>query len=464
MSIHESDTIAAISTPYGKGGVAVIRISGEDAIKIAERIFVAKNSKKVAEIPSHKAVYGEIIDITDENRIIDDVVLTVFKSPHSYTGEDTVEISCHGGILITRAVLNAVLLAGARAATAGEFTRRAFLGGNLTLSSAEAIANMLDATSYEQLKLSRATMRGSLSRESDAIYDALGDVLSNVFACIDFPDEDLSSMTDDEMVLALSSVRDRMRALSATYKTGRAILEGIPTVICGKTNVGKSSLYNMLLGRDAAIVTDIEGTTRDVLSESITLGKVTLRLSDTAGLRESSDAVELIGIERAKGEIDGAELIFATFDAAREADGDDLSLINELKNTSATVVAVLNKCDGELLFDKKLLSENFSHVICTSALNKLGRDEICEAVESLFIDGALDTSSDALISNARQHAAIEAAITSVENAIESIKLGMPLDACCVDIENAMASVGEIDGRSVSEDVVAKIFSKFCVGK
>jgi tRNA modification GTPase len=463
MSIFENDTIAAISTPYGKGGVAVIRISGESAFSVADKIFKSKKISSVSELPSHTAVYGDVVSPKDLC-VIDDVLLTVFKSPRSYTGEDTVEISCHGGILITSAVLDAALAAGARAASAGEFTRRAFLGGKLTLSSAEAISDMLEATNTEQLKISRASMRGALTKKTDSIYESLGDVLSNVFACIDFPDEDLSFMSSEEMTDALVALNEKIDALSATYKTGHAILEGIPCVICGKTNVGKSSLYNMLLGRTAAIVTDIEGTTRDVLSEKITLGRVTLRLSDTAGIRDSSDKVEQIGIARARDEMSNAELIFAVFDATREISEDDISLIESLKTHRAERVAILNKCDGERKFDASILHESFDNVIEISALGLVGRDEICSALEALFIDGRLNIGEDALITNARQNAALTNAKEAISRAIDSIRCKMPLDACCIDIEEAMQYIGEIDGKSTSEDVVAKIFSKFCVGK
>ena len=280
------DTVAAVSTPYGKGGVALIRISGDQAGEICDRVFRAANKRSVFERECGKMYYGEVCMHTD-GKTVDDAMAVYFRAPHSFTGEDTVEITCHGGILVTSKVLGAVLAAGARAAEAGEFTRRAYINGKMRLSEAESLGNLLDAKSESQLTLARNGMKGGLADKIDEIYARIRETLTSIYAAIDFPDEDLSEMSRDEICLSIETCLAETKALSATYGTGRAISEGIPTVICGRTNAGKSSVYNRILGYDAAIVTDIEGTTRDLLKESATLGKTMLLLCDTAGLRQT---------------------------------------------------------------------------------------------------------------------------------------------------------------------------------
>ena len=342
--MNHLDTIAAISTPYGKGGIAVLRISGEDAISVAARVFEPKSGKSLGDAESAKAIYGNIFETADgKKNQIDDGLATVFRAPRSFTGEDTVEISCHGGILVTQKVLSALLTAGARPAMAGEFTKRAFINGKMTLTGAEGLGDLLEAQTDEQIRLARSNMRGTLSGEVEKIYDSLGDVLAAIFAHIDYPDEDLADISREEMLSISRENLGRLRALANTYSTGRAVAEGIPTVILGRTNAGKSSLYNKIVGRDAAIVTDIEGTTRDVLTETAKLGRVILRLSDTAGLRESGDVVEKIGIDRARQKAEEAELVLAVFDGSRETDGEDAEFIDYLKTLSGIKIAIIKK-------------------------------------------------------------------------------------------------------------------------
>ena len=316
------DTIAAVSTPRGKGGVAIIRISGADALKIGEMVFSPANGKSLSELSVGRLSYGTVSMPSGET--VDDGMAVYFRSPRSFTGEDTVEINCHGGMLVTQKVLSAVLTAGARAAEAGEFTRRAYINGKMRLSEAEALGNLLEASSDTQLKLARSGVQGALADRIDAIYDGLRSTLTSVYAAIDFPDEDLSEMSREEIIESIDRGLSEIKRLSATYSTGRAINEGVLTVICGRTNAGKSSVYNRILGYDAAIVTDIEGTTRDVLKESATLGKTLLRLCDTAGLRDTDDRVESIGIERTKSEMERADLILAVFDRSRPLTDEDI--------------------------------------------------------------------------------------------------------------------------------------------
>ena len=456
------DTIAAVSTPYGKGGVALIRISGTDAHEIADRIFAPVSGRALSSLPHGKMVYGEIRQPTGE--AVDDGMAVAFRAPHSFTGEDTVELTCHGGILMTQRVLQAVLQAGARAAEAGEFTRRAYVNGKMRLSQAEALGNLLEAKSDSQLSLARSGMKGRLADRTEALYMALRGTLTSVLAAIDFPDEDLSEMSREEITDACADVLDGIRQLANTYGTGRAIAEGIPTVICGRTNAGKSSVYNRILGYDAAIVTDVEGTTRDVLRESATLGKVLLNLCDTAGLRQTDDRVESIGIARTRQEMERAGLILAVFDSSRPLSDEDLALADEVAATGISAIALLNKSDRETAWDASAISEKFAHTVTVSAQEGTGFETLGEMIDALFIDGSLDVGQDAVVTGARQYAALSLAADALESALSDLRAGIPMDLCCIGIEQALSSLGEVDGRELGEEIVAEIFSRFCVGK
>lgn len=463
--MNHLDTIAAVSTPYGKGGIAVLRVSGAEAISVAEKVFVPASGKMLGEIERSRAVYGNIFESKNGERTqIDDGIAVVFRAPSSFTGEDTVEISCHGGILVTQKVLTALLAAGARAALPGEFTKRAFINGKMTLTSAEALGDLLEAQTDEQIGLARANMRGVLSGEVKEIFDSLGDVLAAIFAHIDYPDEDLADVSHGEMLSIACENLKRLKKLARTYSTGRAVMSGIPTVILGRTNAGKSSLYNKIVGRDAAIVTDVEGTTRDLLTENAKLGRVILRLTDTAGLRESGDIVEKIGIDRARRAAEEAELILAVFDGSREADDNDREFLSYLDTLSGTKVAVVNKSDLGTHPSVAEFTGRFKYVCLISAENGQGFGDLEEMIETLYIDGDLDTGNDAIISNARQMASLLAAIEAMELAIGAIEGELPLEICCAEVENAMSALGELDGRTVSEDIVSRIFANFCVGK
>ena len=459
------DTVAAVSTPRGKGGVAMIRISGEDAIAVAERVFFSKSGKRLSEIAGARAVYGDIRMPGSDERL-DDGIAVVFRAPHSFTGENTVEISCHGGVLITEEVLSAVFAAGARPAEAGEFTRRAFVNGKLMLSEAEALGSLLEAKTVSQLRLSRSGMDGRLSAAVEALSGRVRHVLASVYARIDYPDEELYDLSDGEMHAILSEIRADAVRLSETYRTGRAAMEGINTVICGPANAGKSSLYNLLVGREAAIVTDVAGTTRDMLSETVALGRVTLRLTDTAGLRETADRVEQIGIERAREAVDRAELILAVFDASVAPDAEAEELLLSLRDRRDGTVVVLNKSDVGRSGAWDSLTNCYTNRLEVSlATDPEGASAALRAlVERLFTDGALDLSRDAVVANARQFGAILRAVESLSRAIEAIDGGLPADLYCLDAEGALAAFGELDGREVGESIVAEIFSKFCVGK
>lgn len=451
------DTVAAISTPRGKGGIAVIRISGEETAKVLARVFAS-----AADPAAHprKAVFGKIRDA--EGEIVDEGIAVFFKGPHSFTGEDVAEISCHGGVLVTECVLSAVLAAGARLATAGEFTRRALMNGKMTLSSAEALGALLEAKTTGQMMLAGSGMQGRLSGAVENAFSRLSALLADAYAKIDFPDEDLNTMSREELTEALAAVQSDLERLLATYRTGHAVAEGISTVICGPVNAGKSTLYNALVGREAAIVTDVAGTTRDILNETVALGAVTLRLFDTAGLRETADTVEGIGIDRARRVMNEAELILAVFDAGRAVSEAERALLSELRDMSATVVLVLNKCDNGVRFPQEL-TEGFGHVVRISAADgEIG--ELRKTVEALYLDDSISLREDAVVSNARQYAALKRGADALGVAVRSLCSGIPLDAACIDAELAMAALGEVDGRAVDEAIISDIFSHFCVGK
>lgn len=459
-----TQVIAAVSTPPGKGGVAIIRMSGVGAFEIAERVFFPISGKKFSESTPRMQVYGHIIE---DGEKIDDVLATRFPAPHSYTGEDTVEIGCHGGILVTRTVLEALFRAGAVPATAGEFTRRAFINGRLTLTEAEAISDLLEARSREQIRLSGDSARARLSQRISKIRADLVRLMSSVYARIDYPDEDLGDFTDEELLSNIYNIKEDCENLIKTYRTGRAISEGVQTVICGKPNAGKSTLYNLLAGEDAAIVTDIPGTTRDVLERSIPLGKVMLKIADTAGIREKEnmDAVERIGIEKSRKMIDKSELLFAIFDISKPFDEEDELIISAVSGANATKIALLNKCDLASKFDEGRLA-GFDAIIRISAKEDEANTltQLAELVDKMFTDEKIVIGQDAVISSARQHAALTRCLDFLSSAAEAMELGFSQDAASSDIERALGAISELDGRAVSEEIVGDIFARFCVGK
>ena len=459
MTIAPFDTIAAVSTPFGKGGVAVIRLSGEEAFSAVARVFFPVGGKTLSDYPYRTAVYGLIRD-PESGEVLDDGLCTLFEGPHSFTGEDTAEISCHGGVLITRNVLEACLRAGARQALAGEFTRRAYMNGKLAMERAEALGNLLDAGNDEQVKLARAGMNGLLTSSAEGVYADLMNVLANMEAGMDFPEEDLTEMPTREIRETLQKARDTVRGLISTYRTGRAIAEGVPTVICGRPNVGKSAFYNRLVGREAAIVTDIAGTTRDVLTDTVTLGKVTLRLSDTAGLRESDDPVERIGVERAKAALAEAELVLVLTDS-READPEAEALAESLTREGRTVIRVLTKSD---LGAPTALPAHTIPTVVLSSVTGEGFEALTHAVETAFIDRDLRMGEEAVVFSARQAAALRETTACLVAALENLDAGLPYDICAGDVRAAMGELGMLCGRELRQEVLDEIFSRFCVGK
>ena len=458
-----NDIIAAISTPPGKGGVALIRVSGEGALDIAESIFRAHSGKRASEYAPRYQIYGNLYD---GDEVLDDVLLTKFSAGASYTGEECFEISCHGAPLLAREILGVVLRQGARVAEAGEFTRRAFINGKLSLSDAEAVGNLLEAKTREQIRLAGKESRSRLTESVDEIRRDLVSLLSSMFARIDYPDEDLGDFSDSDALCILNKVKMSLKRLIESYKTGRAITEGISTVICGKPNVGKSSLYNLLLGEDAAIVTDIRGTTRDVLTSTLSLGRVMLNISDTAGIRDGGevDPVERLGIEKSLEKLGKSELIFTVFDASSPLDDDDREIIRRVSDASGVKIALINKCDVGDKISTSDLQDAFDRVLCVSANDEGARGEIAREVDRLFTDEKIVVGEMAVIYTARQSAELMRTLDFVELAIEALALGFGQDAVASDVERAISALSELDGREVSESVVADIFTKFCVGK
>ncbi len=460
-----ADIIAAISTPPGKGGVAIIRISGEGSAALAEKIFLPASGKSFGEYSPRMQVYGYIM--TQDGKKLDDVMACRFASGASYTGEETVEITSHGGILISSMVLERVLSEGARTAEAGEFTRRAFINGRLSLTDAEYIGALLEAKSREQVKLASEESRSALKARTKEISDALTEILSSVYARIDYPDEDLGDFTDEQILDSLTVCNEKIKALLATYRTGKAVLEGIKTVICGKPNVGKSTLYNAILGEDAAIVTDIKGTTTDVLEKSVSLGRVILRLFDTAGIRSASDAgaIEKIGIEKTRGALNSAELVLAVFDLSDDFSDEDEDVIRAVEHLSAVKIALLNKSDSPKHLNAEKIYEKFDTVLTISAKSRENsRQALSEIINKMFTDEKIVLGESAVIAEARQNAVLTSAQEFISLASDAIKCGASSDMVSSDIERALRAISEADGREVSESVTNDIFSRFCVGK
>ena len=451
------EPIAAISTPYGRGGIAVIRLSGEGSIMPAEKLFKLKSNKRLCDVDPGCAVYG---DILRNGKRIDDGIATVFRAPRSFTGEDTVEISCHGGILLTESVLTSALESGFRLALGGEFSKRAFLNGKMSLTEAEAVIGLIDAESDEQLRLSASITNGVLKNGVNKLCDEITELLASVYAYRDYPDEDLTDVSVGELTERAEKLLDETNKLVSSYRSGKAVNDGIKTAIVGKPNAGKSSVLNRLLGYDRAIVTSVAGTTRDTVEETANIGRVTLRLCDTAGIRESEDEVERLGIERSIGKLNEAELILAVFDGSAPLDELDQDVIDRISETNAEVIAVINKSD----LTSQINIDVPYNKVTVSALDGGGFDELKKLISDLYVDEKLNYDTTPVLTNARQFAAASEAKARLESALVALKNGFTQDIAGMDLELSLSSLREIDGRNVSEEITDKIFSRFCVGK
>lgn len=455
---YNNSTIAAISTAQGEGGIGVIRISGDNAIEVADRVFKNINGRKLCDMKGYTAAYGKIVNNSEE---IDEAVALVYRKPHSYTGEDIVELSCHGGIYITKQVLRTVLENGAVPAQAGEFTKRAFLNGKIDLTEAESVMDIISAKSRSAARAALFVKDGALRRKIDGVKNDLLAQAAHLSAWADYPEEDIAEVSDDELLSTCNNAVNVLGNLLASYDSGQAVKQGIDTVIAGRPNVGKSTLMNLLSGYEKSIVTDIPGTTRDVVEDTVVLGDVILRLSDTAGLRDTDDTVERIGVDRAKKRLEQCGLLLAVFDNNRELNDDDMQLINSAKDVPC--VAVINKTDLENKIDIEIIKSNIKYIVYISALNGNGREELIKAVEEIAGTSKLNP-SEGILSNERQRTAVVNALKSVREAKTALEVGFTYDAVTVSLEDAISELLELTGESTSDEVVDRVFHNFCVGK
>ena len=451
-------TIAAISTPNGQGGMGVIRISGEAAIDIADNIFLSVSGKKLNDMKGYTASYGKIVD---KGEIIDEAVVLVFRAPYSYTGEDVVEISCHGGMYVTKRVLRAVLSSGADPAGPGEFTKRAFLNGKMGLTEAESVMDIISAGGEQSARAALSTLEGRLRKRIDGVKNELIDLAAHLSAWADYPEEEIPEINESQLCKGLESSRAELKDMLSNYDTGRILREGVDTVIAGRPNVGKSTLMNLLSGCERSIVTNIPGTTRDIIEETVMLGDVPLRLSDTAGIRSTDDPVESIGVQRAKDRLMSAGLIFAVFDASMPLSDDDRELLRLLVNAPA--VAIINKTDLDNKIDSDYIKKMVPHTVFISAKTGNGSKELEREVSDIIGTSAIDP-SQGILATERQYNDASKALSFIEEAISALSLGITFDAVTVIIEDAINCLLELTGERVSEAVVDKVFSHFCVGK
>ncbi len=454
-----SNTIAAICTPLGTGGVSIIRISGSAAVEIADKLFKASSGKKLCDAPSHTIHHGKIM--SSEGSVLDEVLVSVMRAPKTYTGEDVAEINCHGGIFSTKRILEEVLKCGAEHADRGEFTKRAFLNGKTDLCRAEAVIELINSKTALEQSISVNKLGGALSDRINTLRERLLELIAHVQVLIDYPDEELEDLSDEEFLNHLKSIYADTYTLLESSEAGSVIRDGINTAIVGKPNVGKSSLLNLLSGKDRAIVTDIEGTTRDAIEERVTLGGVVLNLTDTAGIRETGDVIEAMGVKRSMEYIEASELIIYMADALSGLDDRDMEIISALRGKKT--VALINKSEISSLDDEYILRDKFDYLIKFSVKTREGLSELEAAVKELFELGELNPNSD-IITNARHRDALYKASEAMLSAIGSIENGISIDTTFIDIENAISALGEIVGLTVSEEIVDKIFHSFCVGK
>ena len=451
-------TIAAISTGQAAGGIGIVRISGENALFVADRIFKTVSGLKLNELRGYRAALGTVF--LDE-KPVDEAIATVFRAPKSYTGEDIVEFSCHGGLFVTRQVLRAALQNGAVPAEAGEFTKRAFLNGKLDLAKAEAVMQLISAQGEQASAAALGTLEGNLSREIAAVSADLKSVSASLAAWVDYPDEEIDDLSDEAISDALNSAIAALCTLLARFDSGKVILNGVDTAIVGKPNVGKSTLMNALVGAEKSIVTDIAGTTRDIVEETVTVGNVVLHLSDTAGLRDTADTVERIGVERARKKIENAVLILALFDNSVPLTDEDTDLFALCNGKKA--IAVVNKTDLDSAWDTKILDTAFNKIVYISAKENTGVGDLENAIAEVLGTADFDPSSATLM-NERQHACCAAALESLQEAKAAQDGGLTRDAVNVSIDAAIESLDTLTGEKATESVVNEIFAQFCVGK
>lgn len=460
-----TETIAAIATAMSNSGIGIIRISGEEAIDVLERIFEPKDkNKKIKEVKSHTIHYGYLVDCRKEKKeVVDEVLVSVMRAPHTYTRENVVEINCHGGVTVMSRALELVLASGARPAEPGEFTKRAFLNGRIDLSQAEAVMDVIQAKNEFALKSSVTQLKGSISTKIKELRDKLLNHIAYIEAALDDPEHISMDGYEKELDESCAEIQKQLKSLIDNFNNGRIRKEGIQTVILGKPNAGKSSLLNILIGEERAIVTDIEGTTRDTLEESINLNGITLNIVDTAGIRKTEDVVEKIGVDKAISHAKDADLIVFVVDASRALDENDKNIIKLIQDKKAIVL--LNKSDLDIVTDAATLEQLCSRtVIPISAKENTGISEFEEQVKKMFYNQEISFNDEIYITNARQKQDIEYAYESITAVRKSIGDGMPEDFYTIDLMDGYEKLGLVIGEAVEDDLVDRIFSKFCMGK
>lgn len=456
--MSDLSAIAAISTPLGTGGVGIIRISGKNATEIADRIFVSVNGIKLSSSKGYRAYFGRIFD---GETAVDEVVCLVFRAPHSYTGEDVVEINCHGGVVLLKKILRLVLQNGAQAAAPGEFTKRAFLNGKLDLSEAESVMTLISAQGEQGANAAFNQLEGSLSRKIEKINFSLLSLAAHIAAWVDYPDDEIEELGNNELYSTIYNAHLELCALLSNFDSGMAVTNGVEAAIVGKPNVGKSTLMNLLTGYDRSIVTEIEGTTRDVVEETVNLNGCILRISDTAGMRETGDIVEKLGVERSRKKLERAAIVFAVFDLSKPLSDEDKELIDECKDKN--VIPVVNKTDLEPRLDVDYIKNKLGSPLFISAKSGDGYNELCDRVAELMGTKNFDTTS-AMLVNERQRICCQKASDALKDALEALNIGLTPDAIGVCIDDAIAALLELTGQKASEAVVDEVFKQFCVGK
>lgn len=460
----KTDTIAAIATAMTNSGIGIIRISGEDAFTVIDRIYQSKNGKKkLSEEKSHTVHYGYIVDDTKENKIIDEVMVLIMRAPNTYTREDTVEIDCHGGVLVMQKILDTVVCHGARPAEPGEFTKRAFLNGRIDLTQAESVMDVISSKNEIALKSSISQLQGSLQKEIKELREKIIYEIAFIESALDDPEHINIDGYGQKLKTVAEECKERIEHLLDTADNGKILKEGIDTVIVGKPNAGKSSLMNVLLKKERAIVTDIAGTTRDVLEEQMNLNGITLNIIDTAGIRDTEDIVEKIGVDKAKDYLVNADLIIYVVDSSTPLDENDEKIMEMIKDRTALVL--LNKSDLDTVTTEEMIASHLDQkIIKVSMKENQGVDELENAIKELFFHGKVELNDEVYITNARHKAALSNAKDSLNMVLDSIAMEMPEDFYSIDLMNTYEELGNILGESLGEDLVNEIFSKFCTGK
>ncbi|EEA84255.1 tRNA modification GTPase TrmE [Peptacetobacter hiranonis DSM 13275] len=461
INLFIDDTIAAIATAPGEGGIGIIRISGPKSLEVAEEIFFSMSGKKISEYPARTLIFG---NIKDGDKKIDEVLVAYMKGPNSYTAEDVIEINCHGGFISVKRILELVLSKDVRLAEAGEFTKRAFLNGRIDLSQAEAVIDVINAKTDKAHEVAENQLDGSLSNRIREFREKVTELLAQVEVAIDYPEEDIEFIAYTTLEEKTRELNKDIKKLYETSESGKIFREGLKTVIVGKPNVGKSSLLNSILGENRAIVTDIPGTTRDVIEEFVNIKGIPLKIVDTAGIRETDDVVEKIGVEKSMASFDTADLIIMVVDSSSELSEEDREILEKVQGKET--ILLLNKTDLPQVIDEEEVKKyvNEENIIKISALHNEGIEDVHDRIEAMVYKGDIKSSSNVIITNSRHKDALYRAMKSAEDAMRAIEDRMPLDFVEVDLKNIWDYLGYINGDTVSEDLLDNIFHNFCIGK